>query len=318
MYSRLAVSAALSLVLTSGCDIYPDLLDKALDAEGRGPKVPPPPPPADEPDPVRGGTCGCERTAEAAYESCLSQVKTEAERGDCGTRYQDIFASCAVSCEEGPCAGQSGTGLYQWGASDVGRGHTPDISCVEALANCSLNSWVNKSRLHCTWNGQPLVGHAPRPVGEPGLEVACGEGGYEPTVRTFGPGGPGRMDVLRIYESRGDHGGGYHPMGDVKVSLDSDDTEVLVLSSYEPTRWHVGRPGRKGLRHIIVTGYHDQEVLAPPGVQIDRHIGPDAWLEIGSADEDPEQTLIQRAAEIAGRRPTTFGYCYQAHGFVVR
>lgn len=50
-----------------------------------------------------------------------------------------------------------------------------------------------------------------------------------------------------------------HPMTDVTVNLTEMDSEILLLTSYEPIRWHV-RKGHVDLRGIIVSGHHQQEV----------------------------------------------------------
>ena len=48
------------------------------------------------------------------------------------------------------------------------------------------------------------------------------------------------IGIIGVYETRGDHGGGFHPQGTANVHVQYDGPRpmiplVLVLSSYEPT-----------------------------------------------------------------------------------
>ncbi|MDX2024553.1 MAG: hypothetical protein SF187_30205 [Deltaproteobacteria bacterium] len=319
MINRSMYFAAMLVVGGSGCDVYRDVLEKAVQGEhqGGGKDTSPPPPLP----PVAPTTCGCDELGAAAYDSCMAQVKDLSQQGECGTRYQDLAIACLNNCKESVCSGAKGLGYYAFDSDGGGYGHTENIPCNDALANCLLNSYVNGAPLHCTWNDIELLGSGSNPPAPPAaVDVYC-DGGYRPEVETFSSSAQeGRLDIVRIYESRGDHrGADYHPMGDVKVSIDNGFTTTLVLSSYEPTRWHVGGPGESSLRRIIVTGYQEQDVVAPSGVQIERHVGSDAWWELASKDgPSGKENLITASTEAAHVKPTTISYCYRANAFSLR
>ena len=79
------------------------------------------------------------------------------------------------------------------------------------------------------------------------------------------------IHVIGIYESRSDHGGGYHPMGDTNIAVEeTEEPIVLVLSSYEPTQWNVSGD-IESIQEVIVTGYHAQIVTGVDPEIVDLH-----------------------------------------------
>ena len=117
---------------------------------------------------------------------------------------------------------------------------------------------------------------------EPGDELACEAdpamvppavvdcdtpAGYEVSSTRTGAEGTPRLWVGGVYQTRDDHSGGYHPVGDGHVQWDIAGDNVLVLSSYEPTDWVVELGPGASLSKVIVVGYHAQTIQAPAGVE---------------------------------------------------
>ncbi len=69
--------------------------------------------------------------------------------------------------------------------------------------------------------------------------------------------------MFGVYETRSDHGGGVHPVGESHVKLLKPGAHRLVLSSYEPTSWHVTLAPGATVEAIYLYGYHAQTVDLP-------------------------------------------------------
>lgn len=317
MFTRFIWFTAFSVVLTSGCDVYRGPLEEALrqDIHDQGKsEAPPAPPPSSF-----GPSCGCEELHAVTYDDCVANIKNPHvfAEAECGSTAHDALVACLNKCDESVCAGLDGRGFYEFKSQNA-HGNSQPVSCNEGLALCMGTAYVNNESIYCTWNGTYLLdgGAEPPPPLKP-IEASC-DGDYQPEVDSFPVSSKqGRVDILRIYESRSDHSAGYHPMGDVKVFIEAN-AETLVLSSYEPTRWSVGGPGEKSLRRIIVTGYHEQEVEAPEYVIVERHVGPDQWWESGGREQTGKDNLIHASAAALGTKPSNIGYCYRATGFWLR
>jgi hypothetical protein len=69
--------------------------------------------------------------------------------------------------------------------------------------------------------------------------------------------------MIGVYETRSDHSGGYHPTGTANVEIGDQfgkDT-ILVLSSYESTKWNITGLGIDDITSVILYGYHDQSIF---------------------------------------------------------
>ena len=74
------------------------------------------------------------------------------------------------------------------------------------------------------------------------------------------------IHVLGSYESRSDHGFGYHPTGqsdvDITVIGNSSRPLILVLSSYEPTLWRLTFPSDVTIHKVIIVSALEAVVTA--------------------------------------------------------
>lgn len=68
--------------------------------------------------------------------------------------------------------------------------------------------------------------------------------------------------MIGVYETRSDHGFGYHPTGTATVNIANQNERdtTLVLSAYEPTTWNLLGEGVDDLTNIFLFGYHEQSV----------------------------------------------------------
>jgi hypothetical protein len=69
--------------------------------------------------------------------------------------------------------------------------------------------------------------------------------------------------MIGVYETRSDHHFDFHPIGSAQVEIEAQIGPIaLILSSYEPTIWHLSGPGVAQIDTLIFLGYHTQEVVA--------------------------------------------------------
>ena len=126
-----------------------------------------------------------------------------------------------------------------------------------------------------------------------------------------------RVDVIGVYEARADHGGGYHPVGDSWVSIEGAGEHTVVLSAYEPTRWHLAPAPGVHVRAVYLYGYHAQ-TISLPGVPVVTETYANGGVPVygyevpGSGD-----ALIARATAAAGP-VTSFHGCYRATRWAVQ
>lgn len=69
------------------------------------------------------------------------------------------------------------------------------------------------------------------------------------------------LHIISVYETRSDHGGGYHPQGTATLNINygGNSPITLVLSSYEPTMWNFNIESGAVIDQVILNGYHNQE-----------------------------------------------------------
>jgi hypothetical protein len=159
--------------------------------------------------------------------------------------------------------------------------------------------------------------------GDNGVIVDCSvDQGY--SVSSWRAAAPGeeQLWVAGVYETRGDHGFDYHPMGAGTVTWSQPGDNVLVLGAYEPTTWTVTVEAGASLSRIIAIGYHEQIVDAPEGVEIEVHTIDGGMCEFacgyalpGDGGGCDGEVLIGVAEHLSGRTMTAFDGCYQATEF---
>lgn len=173
-------------------------------------------------------------------------------------------------------------------------------------------------------SGEP--GPTPAACSRPVLTLHdCPTGqGYRVTSYTKpDPRGP-ELIVLGIYESRSDHSYGNHPTGEATVSVKRTVPHVLVLSSYEPTRWTLDLAPGARLERIILNGYHTQSLASvPAGVPVEDRSGVGNYLS-ACAYKWPDdnqgcntQGLMTGLRQLTSREVTDFAGCYRVTRFTV-
>lgn len=78
--------------------------------------------------------------------------------------------------------------------------------------------------------------------------------------------GDPEVHLIGVYETRGDHGFGHHPMGAGAVHIARPGRHVVVVSAYEPTTWQVTADAGATIEAIYAVGYHTQQIDGPAGV----------------------------------------------------
>jgi hypothetical protein len=131
------------------------------------------------------------------------------------------------------------------------------------------------------------------------------------------------LHLVSVYETMS-AGSQQHPQGQAHVDVRLRGSNVLALSAYEPTHWTVDvAPGAR-LQKIVVLGYHEQAVSAPPRVQVEihdtttgspyAHCGYSLPYNGGGCDTD---ALIADVEALTGLALSSFNGCYQASQFVL-
>jgi hypothetical protein len=129
--------------------------------------------------------------------------------------------------------------------------------------------------------------------------------------------------VFGIYESRSDHGSGYHPTGEATVHVRRTVPHVLVLSSYEPTKWTIDAAPGARLERIILNGYHPQTVDGvPAGVPVVNRSGQGylsacAYKWPGDDQGCDTARLVSGVESLTSRKLTAFAGCYRGTEFTL-
>ncbi len=152
------------------------------------------------------------------------------------------------------------------------------------------------------------------------IEDCPTEQGYRVTGYTKpDPRGP-ELVVLGIYESSSDHSA----TGEATVHVKRTTPHVLVLSSYEPTRWTLDvAPGAR-LERVILNGYHAQSLASvPAGVAVENRSEVGHYLS-ACAYKWPDdnqgcntQGLMTGLQRLTSHEVTDFAGCYRATQFTV-
>jgi len=153
------------------------------------------------------------------------------------------------------------------------------------------------------------------PLALPGdVPDASHPGSMEPPLMRCAP-TSAEVNVFGVYETRGDHSAGVHPIGDAIVSIDRQGLHALVLSAYEPTSWHVMLAPGVRVMSIYLIGYYAQTVdLSGVPVVMDSAANdrPACGYSYpyNGAGCDTDRLLARVAATVG--EFTTFHGCYHA------
>lgn len=125
--------------------------------------------------------------------------------------------------------------------------------------------------------------------------------------------------ALTVYETRSDHRADHHPEGAATVVDRRTEPHVLVVSSYEPTLWHIEKAAGSGLTAVHRIGYHPQRIEAPAGVAVDADQGlacAYSYPYNGGGCDTSE--WLATAHDQAGAAVDQLAGCYVATRFEVR
>lgn len=137
------------------------------------------------------------------------------------------------------------------------------------------------------------------------------------------PGDPSgaEVQVVGVYETRSDHGGGSHPVGVGRVKVERPGDQILVVSSYEPTEWQIEVAPGVNLVAVYAAGYHRQSVKLPEGSNakvkaVSAEAGETSVACGYRLPSEPRgcqtEQLLQWAEDETGIAPTSFRGCYRA------
>jgi len=136
------------------------------------------------------------------------------------------------------------------------------------------------------------------------------------------------ISIIGVYETRSDHSAGNHPQGTANVHVRYNDARpmiplVLLLSSYEPTRWILDRQPEANISTIILNGVHPQEVVNNGGVPVVNKSGAGnyiaacayAWPSSSGGCDTPG--LVDGVQDLVGTPISSFAGVYRATDFTV-
>lgn len=131
-----------------------------------------------------------------------------------------------------------------------------------------------------------------------------------------------KVHVVGVYEGELPNGKkrGFreHAQGQVTVNVGGSGRAILVLSAYEPVKWTVV-PRGIFIDHILLFGYYDQEVNAPPGARVYTNLQSSVGgSSMYAYKKDGNYAKLERAVrEITGVEIDTFQGKYRAGSFSV-
>jgi hypothetical protein len=136
--------------------------------------------------------------------------------------------------------------------------------------------------------------------------------------------GTPEIHIFGVYETRSDHSFDYRPQGVADITIERQGKPlVLVLSSYEPTKWRLHKSAGVNIETVILNGYHEQQVEGTSGIItiINRSgvnsISPSAY-KWPSKGKDDTRILVSWVEKLIGTEITSFHGCYRATKFTLK
>lgn len=108
------------------------------------------------------------------------------------------------------------------------------------------------------------------------------------------------------------HSHGYHPFGEVRITVATKTPIALILSAYEPVNWVFDLHDGAQVRQVVLNGYHPDRVsgLLDGTVVLREHFGA-----VYKADH--KVLVDQYAMKKFGVKPASFQYGYQGRDFII-
>ena len=248
-----------------------------------------------------GGALVCEQTVAPMEESC------DGGDNDCdGVTDEDVDGAMCETGEPGLCG--AGVQVCSEGRYSCERPEAQEEVCngVDDDCNGAVDDLADGSICGCG-DGAPTLQ----------VQASCGPGGYEPSSH-IGICAPTELHIVGQYEAADD--------GESEVEITRTASPiVLVLSSYEPTRWLLNIGPGVQLTQIIINGYEASNLANPPeGVEVLDLTGPGRYLSAcayvwpGDDQGCDTQSLVRGAERQTGLTLTSFQGCYSGAGFILR
>ena len=122
--------------------------------------------------------------------------------------------------------------------------------------------------------------------------------------------------MVGVYETQGGSSGSNHPIGDGHVTIEGPGVHTLVLSAYEPTRWHVTLAPGARVDAVHLFGYYTQTVDLT-GVPVttetyDNGAQPACGYSYPYNGQGCDTNQLLARAEAEAGMITTFHGCYHA------
>ncbi|NUP10421.1 MAG: hypothetical protein HOW73_30595 [Polyangiaceae bacterium] len=147
--------------------------------------------------------------------------------------------------------------------------------------------------------------------------------GHEISIYENEPAAGTTLRMIGVYQTRTDHDFNHSPEGVANVHIERPGNTILVLSSYEPTFWHVTATPDVTIERVILSGYHAQRADVPEGVPVEAH----AYQQDYVADcairypTDPTgcetEKLVTYAEQETGLSVSSFHGCYDMNEIVL-
>lgn len=213
-----------------------------------------------------------------------------------------LLGGCAIP---GDSSGDSTAEDSDLGSDDPGTRPGGDGNGTYAPAWCPASGGGNSIKATRP-RGTTVGGNS---TGVHGCRTAAG---YEYNHYEEARGGVGRtqLHVVGIYEPA--------PEGSVEVRVKRQGASVLVLSAYDATRWNVVIEPGAVVQKILVSGYHEQSVDAPPGIPVEVRSYDQTFSYLGFGHAWPSHKttdLVDTAEGLTGLELTSFRGCYASNRF---
>lgn len=197
---------------------------------------------------------------------------------------------------------------------------------VDFTANNSLVGFTTNgigTNYFLLWSNAPAGAHNLRAIA---LDDRGGRGTSAPvSVTVIGPPPPtnsaAELHVVAIYSGLvNGTSSANHETGDALVRVDRPGSHViLVLSAYEPTRWHVEVMPDTIIDSVLLLGYYDQSVdgllAGTPVIEQTAESGSSHYFYISPSIDTPQFLRnVQQLCRTFGRGISSYHGSYVAHG----
>ncbi len=128
------------------------------------------------------------------------------------------------------------------------------------------------------------------------------------------------LHLIGIYEADSNHHFGKHPTGIAQVKITRQDKPmILVLSSYEPVKWHLQLAPGVQIEKIILNGYHDQQIAGVSGIPVEEYSYQDTGNYLGDFPfRSYSPAFADQLSQLTDTQLTSFQGCYRGTRFQIQ